>query len=216
MCEGAYSPNTIRGYRKDLEYFKSWCDQKSVGWLPAEARTVASYVDDQSVTLSIATVRRRLCAIRFAHFIANLRNPIGDSSVHLAVRRAALRKRRRPAQSLGLTSQILQQIVEACPNDLTGARDAALISVGYDTLCRSAELAAMKVAHVQFSEQKTSIYIPLSKSDPFGDGRWAYLSPRTSKVLKDWLRKAAIKDGSVFRGLHTQKVGPSALDTSSM
>ena len=215
-CEGAYSPNTLRGYRKDLECFKSWCYSKGFDWLPAKATVIARYVDDLSVTMSIATVKRRLCAIRFAHFIANKRSPIDDSSVHLAMRRASLRKRRRPGQSLGLTSRILKQIVGACPDDLTGARDAALISVGYDTLCRSSELAAMLVEHVRFSIRATSVFIPLSKSDPFGDGRWAYLSSRTSKILEDWLDQASILDGAVFRGLHTHKVGHSHLDTSSI
>ena len=215
-CEGAYSPNTMRGYRKDLECFKSWCDERSLEWLPADADSVTSYVDALSATLSIATVKRRLCAIRFAHFIANLKNPIDHSSVHLAVRRASLRKRRRPAQSLGLTGQILQKIVDACPDDHSGTRDAALISVGYDTLCRSSELAAMRTEHVCFSAQTTSVFIPLSKSDPFGDGRWAYLSPRTSEMLKDWLERAGIDEGPVFRGLHTGKIGVTALNTSSI
>ena len=215
-CEGAYSPNTLRGYRKDLQCFKSWCDQQGFYWLPADTAAIAGYVEHLSASMSIATIKRRLCAIRFAHFVSNLGNPINHSSVHLAVRRASLRKRRRPSQSLGLTGQILQQIINACPDDLTGARDAALISVGYDTLCRSSELAAMKVADFRFSKQVTSVFVPLSKSDPFGDGRWAYLSPRTSEFLKDWLKKSSICDGAVFRGLHTHSVSSSALDTSSI
>ena len=216
LCEGAYSPNTLRGYRKDLECFKRWCNQSSLDWLPAEAGTVASYVDQLSACMSIATVKRRLCAIRFVHFIANLKSPINHSCVHLAVRRASLRKRRRPQQSLGLTREILHQIVAACPDDLTGTRDAALISTGYDTLCRGSELAAMKVEHVRFSAKTTSIFIPLCKSDPFGDGRWAYLSPRSSEILRDWLERALIREGAVFRSLHTRKVGSAALDTSSI
>jgi len=216
LCEGAYSPNTLRGYRKDLECFKSWCDERNLEWLPAEARSVASYVDTLSATLSIATVKRRLCAIRFAHFIVNMENPNDHSSVLLSVRRASLRRRRRPSQSLGLTGQILQHIVDACPDNLTGMRDAALISVGYDTLCRSSELAAMRTEHISLSAQTESIFIPLSKSDPFGDGRWAYVSPRTSERLKNWLKIAAVREGAVFRGLHTHKVGSSGLDTSSI
>jgi site-specific recombinase XerD len=215
-CEGAYSPNTLRGYRKDLDCFKSWCDEKGVEWLPADAGAVSRYVNYLSESLSIATVKRRLCAIRFAHFVAALKNPVDNSDVYLAVRRASLRRRRRPVQSRGLTSQILQKIVDACPDNLTGMRDAALISVGYDTLCRSSELAAMKVTHIQVSAGTTSVFIPLSKSDPFGDGRWAYLSPRTSKLLEDWLQVASIQDGAVFRGLHTRKVGLVALNTSSI
>jgi len=216
VCEGAYSPNTLRGYRKDLQCFNRWCDAKSIMWLPAAAEAVALYVDDLTCNMSIATIKRRLCAIRFAHFIANLNSPVDHSAVHLAVRRASLRKRRRPSQSLGLTGQILQKILTACSDDLTGARDAALISTGYDTLCRSSELAVIQVEHVCFSARVASIFIPLSKSDPFGDGRTAYLSPQTSELLKRWLERAAINNGAVFRGLHTGKVGSSALDTSSI
>ena len=216
ICEGAYSPNTLRGYRKDLECFKRWCEQNSLDWLPAEVEAVAGYVDDLSAKMSIATVKRRLCAIRFAHFITDLENPIDHCIVHLAVRRAFLRKRRRPKQSLGLTGQILKQILNACSSDLAGIRDAALISVGYDTLCRSSELATMKVDHVHFSEQKAAVFIPISKADPFGDGRWAYLSPQSVRLLKMWLKRTDIHEGALFRGLHTGKLGASSLNTSSI
>ena len=216
MCEGAYSPNTMKGYRKDLDCFKSWCDQKKLDWLPADIGAVAGYVDDLSVKMSVATVKRRLCAIRFAHFIANLKNPIDHSIVRLAVRRAFLLKRRRPKQSLGLTDQILQRILDACSDDLPGTRDAALISVGYDTLCRSSELAAMKVDHLRFLEQTAAVFIPLSKADPFGDGRWAYLSPRSVELVKTWLKGTDLHEGALFRGLHTRRLGVSCLNTSSI
>ena len=204
ICEGAYSPNTLRGYRKDLECFKSWCNERGADWLPAEPEVVSNYVDDISTTLSIATVKRRLCAIRFAHFIADLDNPIVYSSVHLSVRRALLSKRRRPVQSLGLTEQILQEIVGACGECLIGRRDAALISVGYDTLCRSSELAAMRIEHIRSYSETISIFVPLSKSDPFGDGRWTYLSPKTTELLRCWLKLAMIREGSgVSRVTHS-------------
>lgn len=74
----------------------------------------------------------------------------------------------------------------------------------------------MQVEHIRFLDRATSIFIPLSKSDPFGDGRLAYLSPQTEKLLKSWLEDAAIDERAVFRGLHTGKIGSSALNTSSI
>lgn len=136
--------------------------------------------------------------------------------MHLAVRRASLRKRRRPVQALGLTRVILREIIDACPDSLAGARDAALISVGYDTLCRSSELAAMMVEHICYATDMTSIFIPYSKNDIFGDGRCAYLSTRTSDLLNIWLKKGDLAGGTIFRGLHTHKVGSTPLDTSSI
>ena len=59
--------------------------------------------------------------------------------------------------------------------------DAALLSVGYDTLCRSSELSWMRVEDVRLGE--TRIYIPRSKSDPFGDGRFATVSTATTAIV---------------------------------
>lgn len=213
-CEGAYSDATLRGYRNDLAVFKSWCQDNGFGWLPASHAAVAEFIDEQAPAMAIATIKRRVCAIQFAHRLADLPSPISHSEVHLALRRASRAKRRRPQQALGLTADLLGKIVAACPDNLPGVRDAALFSVGYDTLCRSAELVAMRVEHL--AEDLSTIDVPRSKSDPFGDGRVAYLSPATASYVARWLERAGIHGGPIFRGLHTSKVSAVALDTSSI
>ena len=64
--------------------------------------------------------------------------------VRMAVRRAARRRPSRPKQVRGLTNAIRAKIIAGCSSTLAGLRDAALISVGCDTLCRSSEIAAMR------------------------------------------------------------------------
>lgn len=213
-CEGAYSDITLRGYRNDLNVFKAWCERGRESWLPATPDAVARFVDDEAPSKSIATVKRRISAIQFAHRMADLPSPIGHSEVHLAVRRAGRAKRRRPNQARGLTAELLSKIVEACPDTLAGLRDAALFSVGYDTLCRSSELVAMRVEHL--SDDLSSMEVPRSKSDPFGDGRIGYLSSGTAARLEAWLNGAGLHSGPLFRGLHTRRVSSIALDTSSI
>lgn len=213
-CEGAYSDITLRGYRNDLEVFKRWCDRRRESWLPATPAAVARFVDEEAPSKSVATVKRRISAIQFAHRMSDLPSPISHSEVHLAVRRAGRAKRRRPNQALGLTAELLSKIVEACPNTLAGVRDAALFSVGYDTLCRSSELVAMRVEHL--SDDLSSTEVPRSKSDPFGNGRVAYLSPDTTARLEAWLDTAGLHSGPLFRGLHTRRVSDVALDTCSI
>ena len=171
-------------------------------------------MDEEAPSKSIATVKRRISAIQFAHRMADLPSPIGHSEVHLAIRRAARAKRRRPHQALGLTVELLSKIVEACPNTLAGLRDAALFSVGYDTLCRSSELVAMRIEHL--SDGLSWIKVPRSKSDPYGDGRIAYLSRSSATRLEAWLDGAGLHSGPLFRGLHTGSVSKVALDTSSI
>ena len=113
-CHGAYSDITLRGYRSDLAVFQRWCELQCEIWLPATPEAVARFVDEEALLKSIATVKRRVSAIRFAHRMADLPSPIGHSEVHLAVRRAGRAKRRRPNQALGLTAELLSKIVAAC------------------------------------------------------------------------------------------------------
>ncbi len=217
MARGAYSSRTIMGYTADLRCFIGWCSAQPCSWLPAKADALAEFVDSQVQEHCLSTIKRRLCAIAFAHRLSNLPSPTDHNAVRLAVRRAARQKPRRPKQVRGLTSAILAKIIAARPVTLSGARDAALISVGYDTLCRSSELAAMEVEHVRFEDDgAATILIPRSKTDVAGDGRLAYLSPETAVLLSRWLDSAELQTGPLFRALHLNRPYDGALATSSI
>lgn len=213
-CEGAYSDLTLSGYRKDLEIFAKWCAENRVGFLPGDPKDIAGFFNAQLTTCSYATIRRRASAIRFAHVLSDLPSPISHSEVYLSMRRAARTKGRRPEQVLGLTRDLLDKMLAACPDTLAGKRDAALLSVGYDTLCRSSELSWMRVEDVRLDEAR--VYIPRSKSDPFGDGRFATVSEQTTMRLQNWLAASQIRCGVLFRGLHTGGIGKSKMETSSI
>jgi integrase len=213
-CEGAYSEITLRGYRSDLERFIFWCEFRGFNWLPAPPEAVASFIDIEAREKSIATVKRRIAAIQFAHCMADLSSPVRHSAVRLALRRAGRTKLRRPKQVRGLTVDLLDRILSACPHDLQGLRDSALLSVGYDTLCRSSELAAIQVSEVDLG--RGLIRVRRSKADQFGDGRIAYLAPRTIELVRRWIDAAGLSNGPLFRGLHTGAVSGGPLDTSSI
>ena len=216
-CDGAYSLRTIRGYTSDLRTLILWCGARGYLWFPTAPAILAEFVDDQVEKYCISTIKRRLCAITFAHRIRDLPPPTDSNVVRLAVRRAGRRRASRPKQVRGLTNVLRAKIVAACPATLAGLRDAALISVGYDTLCRSSELAAMRVEHVILEGDKTaSVIIPRSKSDIVGDGRIAYLSPQTTSLLTRWLKQADLGQGPLFRGLHLNRPSDSLLATSSI
>src|SRR5580704_16800841 len=117
-CWGAYAETTLRGYGADLRSFESWCARRNRHWLPAEADTVAAFIDHETETLSASTLKRRTAAINFAHRMADLPSPTAASAVHLALRRASRRKSRRPAQATGLTSEMLNRITGALPKAL--------------------------------------------------------------------------------------------------
>lgn len=213
-CVGAYAEITLRGYRRDLEIFAAWCSETHVQFLPASPETVAAFIDAQAIKYAHATIQRRKTAIRFVHIMADLPSPLQSSDVYLALRRAGRARPRRPKQVLGLTFDFLEKMLAACPDTLGGRRDAALLSVGYDTLCRSIELAWMGVEHFDFADG--TVYIPRAKNDPYGDGRYARLSETSLQNLSQWLEGSRIAEGPVFRGLHTGKVGEGHLETSSI
>jgi integrase/recombinase XerD len=216
-CRGAYADATIHGYGADLRIFERWCAARGRCWLPAEPETVAAFIDHEIELLSAATIKRRVSAIKFAHRITDLPDPSSASVVFLALRRATRRKSRRPAQASGLTAEILRRILRDLQETPAALRDAALISVGYDTLCRSCELAAMRVEHLRRSTGgEWSVLITRSKGDQAGDGRIAWLSPNTVDRLQRWLEAAEITRGPLFRSLHTRKVSKTALHSSSI
>src|SRR5262245_19610210 len=106
LATGAYSTRSMRGYASDLGVFVGWCAANRRAWLPAVPQTIAEFVDDQVAKHSLATIKRRLCAIAFAHRLRDLPSPTEHNAVRLAVRRAARRRPNRPKQVRGLTHAI--------------------------------------------------------------------------------------------------------------
>ncbi|MCP2671656.1 tyrosine-type recombinase/integrase [Maricaulaceae bacterium EIL42A08] len=215
-CEGAFSEMTLKGYRSDLVVFCAWCDREGVSAYPADSETVARFISDETARVLPSTLKRRLAAIRFVHVYGDLADPTKASSVRLAMRRATMLKARRPRQAEGLTFDTLQKILKACPPNLEGYRDAALISVGYDTLTRSCELVAMEVEDFNLRDGASSVLIRRAKSDQAGDGRIAWLSDDTAERVRDWLEAAGINRGPVFRAVNRRVPSGSPLQTSSV
>lgn len=213
-CAGAYSDITLRGYRRDLEIFAGWCQRHGEPLLPASPLAISAFLDEQLAVHSYATLRRRVSAIKFLHRMSDVPSPVEHSEVYLSLRRAARQKGRRPKQVKGLIRTIKSPIIKACPDTLLGYRDAALIGVGYDTLCRSSELAWMMVDHIDLGGR--TAYVPRSKSDPFGDGRLAWISPDTAVAVRRWLDASGLRSGNLFRGLRVGRLSPGAMETSSI
>jgi integrase/recombinase XerD len=211
--EGAYSENTLRGYRSDFAAFEAWCGKKHRRCLPASSRTIASFIEDEIVAFAPATLARRLAAIRKVHCLLRLGNPLDDEEVSIALRRARRSKPRRQKQARGLTRNIRDKLISACPEDtLIGLRNRAIIAVGYDTLCRRSELIALRSEDLNpLSDGAMSILIRRSKSDQFGDGRYGYLSSKTTTYLKAWLDAASLNEGWLFRRVLGKSIGEHPL-----
>ncbi|MDI1346467.1 MAG: site-specific integrase [Pseudolabrys sp.] len=214
---GGYSANTIRCYRADFAIFEAWCRQEGRTALPATPETVAAFVLAQSKSAAPATVSRRRAGIAKIHRLLNLDSPVSTVEVNLATRTVFRQKGRRQDQALGLTGTLKQKLISACPADLQGLRDRALIAVGYDTLCRRAELVQLRVDDLTVKlDGSGTILVRKSKADQFGDGRLAYLSPEALSHLQRWLRAANLNTGPIFRGIRGAQLMPDALHPYSV
>lgn len=215
--EGAYALSTLKAYRADFAVFDGWCRIAQLQSLPAAPETVAHFISHQAESCSAATLRRRLAAIRKVHRLLRMESPVTDEEVTIALRRALRKKRARPRQALGLTIDLRDLLIAACPKTLAGARDRAMIMLGYDTLCRRSELVALRVEDLASPFRKSAqILIRRSKSDPYGEGRLGYVSPETLAFVQDWLQTTGINSGYIFRAVRSNKIGNQALHPYSV
>lgn len=210
--EGAYSDFTLRSYRSDFGIFEAWCLSTGATMLPASPEVVADFIADDAVRSASSTLKRRMCAIRKVHRLLRLPCPVDDEVVAIALRRAFRSKRRRPNQALGLTAVLRDRLIAACPDTLVGLRDRAMIAVGYDTLCRRSELVNLLVEDMtRTADGAARLLVRRAKNDPFGDGRWAYLSPTAVQYLDRWTQDAGVETGQMFRGVNRGHVQPGGL-----
>lgn len=213
--EGAYSAHTLRAYRGDFRLFAGWCATQGLVSLPAAPQTVEAFI--AADTSSAASLRRRIAAVQRVHTLMELPNPIITETVRIALRRARRQRAGRQRQALGLTRDLRDQLIAACPATLRGLRDRALVSFAYDTLARRDELRRIRVEDVQpLGGGGALVLIPRSKSDPFNHGRHAWASDGALGHLGRWCRAADLRTGPLFRGVSGSRISSEALAAYSV
>lgn len=186
--DGADAPATIKSYYTDVGIFVAWCIENSVEPFPATPATVGAFLENQAPLLAVATVRRRIYAIRKAHRLLRLPDPTYDEDINLALRRVRRQKPNRPRQAKGLTRSFLDAFLDVQPEGPWGLRNRAMLSLGYDLLTRRSELVALHTDDLELRSDGTlRVLIRRSKADPFGQGRIAFTSKRTAKLVQSWL-----------------------------
>ena len=80
-----------------------------------------------------------------------------------AIRRKAAAQGETPGKKVAATAAILRQLLAPAPDDLRGLRDRALLLVGFAGALRRAELAAIKVRHLEPGERGIRLTLLVSK-----------------------------------------------------
>lgn len=212
----AMADNSKRALSADLDCFSAWCRKEQRPILPAEPETLVLYIQAlDRMDKKPSTIARRIASLATLHRLIGHGEGLASSTSSPMVRAAlkAVRRRKgahqrqaaplRLGQALDPTATkgfTLAALLDACPGDVQGLRDAALMSLGYDAGLRVSELVAVEEQHIEPQEDgSATLFIPSSKTDQEKVGAWAWLSPETMRRVGAWLQASGIHDGPIFR-----------------
>ena len=204
---GARAPTSDRSYRSGLARFVTWCDETCTPYaFPAHAVTpeaIAAFIDDMQGKLAPASVEAYVAAIGAQHRALDIPDPtkfaiVGDAKARM--KRAAEgtkpgQKKAGRGQSAAMRRGALDQALGGMGAGLADLRDAALISLAYDTLCRASEVAALRVRDLENGPDGASVRITRSKTDQTGQGAVAFVAPDTLARLQAWIVSASLEPG---------------------
>ncbi|WP_159013333.1 tyrosine-type recombinase/integrase [Acidisoma sp. S159] len=212
----AYAKATEAAFRADTRLFAEWCAAAGLVSLPATGATLAAFIDAMALVKKPASIRRYCSSISRMHIAAKLSNPMQTDEARLGLRRMG---RTHPAgraqrQAAPLNRARLEKLLAVVGQGPRALRNAALLSVAYDSLARQSELAALRVEDLTIaSDDSGTITIRRSKTDAEGVGSARYLGPDTVRAVLAWLAAAGSPASgplfvSVLRG---EKVTSTAL-----
>lgn len=129
------------------------------------------------------------------HRLLNFDDPTKSEVVRLALRRAHRAAVAPQRQSLGLTRDDVNAIVDMRHRSLRHLRDAAMISVGFDGLMRRSEIVALKASDLYWlNDEAVRLIVRRGKTDQLARGRVVWLAAASVEVLGDWLSKRCVED----------------------
>ena len=215
----AMAENSKAALAADLDCYVDWClEQRRIAF-PADPETIARYLKARDKAgAKPATLARRAASIARAHAMLGIAEkpaaaPIVRDTLKAARRRRGAQQRQAAPLRLGHESDgetstfTISALIAVCTPDLTGLRDAAILSLGFDAGLRVSELVAVEVAHIEpHRDGSGTLLIPASKTDQDGKGAYAWLSAETMRRLGRWLAESGIAEGPVFRRIHVRRL----------
>jgi site-specific recombinase XerD len=200
--------STLRGYQSDWRAFCAWCETHGQRALPATPETVAAYIAECAEHLKPGSIQRRLNAIAEAHKAAGAESPTHSAIVKNTGKGIRRVKSVAPVQKAPALTEDIRAMVAATDAGLIGARDRALILLGFAGAFRRSELVGFDVEDCSFGRDGLTVTLRRSKTDQTGEGRKIGIpygsNPETCpvRVLQDWLEQAGISTGPLFRSIN--------------
>jgi len=199
------SSSTRRAYASDWRHFLGWCGSRHLAALPALPETVALYITQLARDRRVATVQRRLAAISQVHQDASHPTPTEDRLVRKTMSGIRRTHGTAPRRKSATRTTLLREMVHDLPATAEGARDRALLLMGFAGAFRRSELVALDRGDVVFDPDGVRVTIRVSKTDQEAAGAIVGLPygahPETCPVraLRAWLALLEDDAPAVFR-----------------
>src|ERR1019366_2903249 len=200
--------STLRGYRSDWRDFCAWCEAHSIHSLPASPEIVAVYIAECAEHLKVGSIQRRLNAIAEAHKATGLESPTHSSIVANTMKGIRRTKGTAPIQKAPALTDDIRAMIDATDAGTMGARDRALILLGFAGAFRRSELLGFDAEDCAFGKDGLTVTLRKSKTDQNGAGRKIGVpygsNPDTCPVrtIQSWLEQVAISTGPLFRSIN--------------
>ncbi|MCM0758515.1 tyrosine-type recombinase/integrase [Sporomusa sphaeroides DSM 2875] len=215
--------NTVKSYKSDWADFVSYCNNNSLDALPADEKTVISYITELAQDKKVSTINRRISAISQAHQAAGYQTPTQTFAVRALLKGIKREKGTMPDKKQAAGIDDVRLMVETLGDKLIDIRDRALVLIGFAGAFRRSELVNLTIEDIKTDRNGITITLRHSKTDQEGQGIKKGIpygsNPDTCPVraLLDWLNASCITEGAIFRSInrHSQ-VQPNAMSDKAV
>jgi len=194
------SAATIKAVRADWGVVTSWCERAGRCVLPmAEPDLVLFLTDMLSLKRKKATLVRYVRTIALIHRAAQLpspqEHPEWKDDWAVICRQLGKLDLVAPKQAPPLRKTHLDAMLATLGDTPIELRDAALISLASDTLCRESELVQLQLGDIEATQSadRFTVYLGRTKTDQDGMGAYRFCSAETHARLMAWCRCAGIE-----------------------
>ena len=192
LIQAGVADNTLNAYRRATQKLEAW-----LGGQPLTDASLAKYITLlHQQGKSPSTIAQVVAAVKWRVGKSHA-EVVGEITQRtLAGIRREGRERGR-GQVEGIVWSDVDRVVAFCEADKTiaGLRDAVLISLMSDCLLRVGEAVAVNCGDFK----KNTLLVRASKTDQQGIGESLYVCERTRRLIKQYLTKAGIHRGALFR-----------------
>ena len=206
IAAAAQAPLTRSSYSSDLRVYARWAAASGNEAFPAPTDSVIGYLTALlSSGRRVSTACRHACAILDRHRSAGLPLPDKDA-IRTYLRQARRLRAEQPIQKRALTIAELRRMCLTEPPGARGTRNRAILALGFASALRRANIVALDLEDVEFTDKGIVLRIGREKQNQDGRhartvgltrGRWSETCP--VEALGDWLRiRGTAEPGPLF------------------